>query len=365
MEGRLHRRGKTPADLVEEVRSVTKSEPKSLDLEPRFEQTVSTGSTWLDLAISGGRVPGGGIPGGIFVEIFGPPSSGKTAILAEICASVQAPGGQVKFLDPEGRLDKEYSRIYGLTLPKDDYAMPDTVTEVFEEHIWPWKPKQDKVMNCVGVDSLAALSTQMEMDDKDGMGMRRAKEFSQNLRKSCRLINRRNWLIPCTNQVRQGYMLNTPGGEAIKFYSSLRIQVIQVEEITRSVTVVAKKEAVKASKGVEKVEGTKEVVEEKVVGVKSKCRIVKSSVDDPYREAIIFILFGYGLDDIRGNLQFVKDKTGVTRYDAITKSYQSMDYAIKHIEKNDLEEQLRGKVIDLWEEIEKKFESDRKSKVRR
>lgn len=360
MAGRLHRREKASADLVKEVRRVTKSEPKSLDLEPRFEQMVSTGSTWLDLAISGGRVPGGGVPGGIFVEIFGPASSGKTAILAEICASIQAVGGQVKFLDPEGRLDKEYSRIYGLDLPKDDYAMPDTVTEVFEEHIWPWKPKQDKVMNCVGVDSLAALSTELELGEKgDKMGMRRAKEFSQSLRKSCRLINKRNWLVPCTNQVRQGYMLNTPGGEAIKFYSSLRIQVIQIEEITKSVTLVSKREKTK------EVEGTKEVKEEKIMGVKSKCRIVKSSVDDPYREANIFIVFGYGLDDVRGNLQFLKDKTGVSRYDAITKSYQSMDYAINHIEKNDLEEQLREKVIDLWGEIEKKFESDRKPKVRR
>jgi len=353
MAGRLHRRERTTSDLVKEVRSVTKSEPKSLDLEPRFEQMVSAGSTWLDLAISGGRVPGGGIPGGIFVEIFGPASSGKTAILAEICASIQAAGGQVKFLDPEGRLDKEYSRIYGLTLPKDDYVMPDTVTEVFEEHIWPWKPKQDKVMNCVAVDSLAALSTQMEMDDADKMGMRRAKEFSQSLRKSCRLINQRNWLVPCTNQIRQSqYGVNTPGGEAIKFYSSLRIQVKQVEEIKKSVAIAAKGEGVKA------------VVAEKVIGVKSTCKIVKSSVDDPYREANIYILFGYGLDDVRGNLQFLKDKTGVSKYDAITKSFQSMDYAIKHIEKNDLEGQLKEKVITLWGEIEKKFESNRKPKVR-
>lgn len=75
---------------------------------------ISTGSTLLDLAISGGRVRGGGIPGGIFVEAFGPPSSGKTVLLCEIAGAIQRQGGEVMFYDPEARLNKKFAEVFQL-----------------------------------------------------------------------------------------------------------------------------------------------------------------------------------------------------------------------------------------------------------
>ena len=138
---------------------------------------ISTGSTLLDLIISGGRIRGGGIPGGIMMEIFGPSSAGKTALLVEIGASIQAKGGDVEIIDPEARLDKEYTRIYGLELPKDHYHRFDLVEEVFD-FIKDWEPENQKVINMVGCDSIAALSTQLEMGEGDKSGKRKANQLN-------------------------------------------------------------------------------------------------------------------------------------------------------------------------------------------
>ena len=97
---------------------VTRTKPLS------FDATLSTGSTLLDLCISGGKCAEGGIPGGIVVEIFGRPGSGKTAILAELFASAQSKGGDAMFKDPEARLDKEYAKIYGVRLDAKNYSRP-------------------------------------------------------------------------------------------------------------------------------------------------------------------------------------------------------------------------------------------------
>jgi recombination protein RecA len=317
------------------------------------ERVVSTGSTLLDLAISGKVRVGGGVPGGIIVEIYGPSGSGKTAILAELCASAQNLGGEALFVDPEARLNQEYAKIYGISLEESqfDYKQPDTVTELFNEIIFTWKPKNDKVINIIASDSLAALSTKLEMEDEDKMGMRRAKEFSQGLRKTCRIIMNNHWLVACTNQIRQGDGgETTPGGEAVKFYSSLRIRIGP---------------SFKGSKIIKKtkVDGyAKEV--EKVVGIVSNCKITKSSVDDPFREVSIYILFGYGIDDIRGNLQYVKDMTGASMYDCFTKEWKSMDNAIKYIEEGGLEQKLKERVYEIWDKVESSFVIQRKRKER-
>jgi len=313
-----------------------------------YENYVSTGSTLLDLAVSGGRTEHGGIPGGIIVEIYGPPGSGKTAILAEVCASSQARGGAIRFLDPEGRLDQEYSRIYGMDLPKEDYFRPDTVTEMFSI-IKNWKPenKNNKAINVIAADSLAALSTELEMEDKDAYGMRRAKEFSEGLRKTTRIIANNNWLIICSNQIREGQWGKvTPGGKAIPFYSSLRIEVDQIGKVDQEINIEGKK--VKRS-----------------IGIKSKFCVKKSTVDSPYRECDIFIIFGYGIDDIRTNLNYIKSVTGETKYDVFDgKYFKSMEKAILHIEKNKLEKNLKNKTIEMWRQLESYFKSDRKPKQR-
>ena len=307
---------------------------------------VSSGSTLLDLAISGKRRRGGGIPGGMLMEMFGGEGSGKTALLAEICASAQSKNGDVRFLDPEARLDKEYARIYEMNLKEHDYFRPETVSEVFRR-IDDFKPKNPNTINVIGTDSLAALSTELEMEKGDKMGMRRAKEFSEGFRKMARKIASENLLLACTNQTRQGEFGDvTPGGRAVAFYSSLRLQTKQKSLIH-----------------VEKDFHGKKV--KKAIGIESHVFVKKSTIDDPYREATIYIVFGYGIDDIRGNLQYMKDMQNETKYMCPGgKGYVSMAKAIEYVEKEGLESDLREQTIDLWEEVEHKFDQNRKRKQR-
>ncbi len=316
---------------------------------------ISTGSTLLDLAISGTAIRGGGLAGGIFVEIFGPSGSGKTVLLSEIAGGVQRQGGQVMFHDPEARLDKTFASIFDVDFDKIHYTQPDTVTETFEE-MRAWELEDTKVINGIFADSLAALSTNLEMDNAEGdkMGMRRAKEFSEQLRKTCRIIKQKNILLVASNQIRvnadAGFYAEkttTPGGRAIPFYASVRLRARTPEKLKKRITV----------KG-------KEV--ERVIGIKTTIEVYKNSIDRPYRTAPIYIIFDYGIDDIRANLQFIKDFTKQTIYtvDDIRLD-KSMEKSILMVEEQELEKQLREQVIDLWEEIETKFESDSRSKKRR
>jgi len=347
--------------LKEKTEEAVTSVKQSAELEPlgdlviKWKDTLSTGSTLLDLAISSGRKRGGGIPGGILMEVYGKSGSGKTSILSELCGSAQAKGGDIMFQDPEARLDEEYSKTYGVNVPKDCYYQPNTVTEMFE-NFDKWKP-QTKHMNVMAADSLAALSTDLEMTKGDKMGMRRAKEFSTEFRKKCRLINERQWIIACSNQVRQGDFGDiTPGGRAVEFYASLRISVNQKEKLTKEKEITWKGEDGKPAGK------SKKII--RAYGILSNCVVTKSSIDKPYREVPIYIVFDYGIDDIRGNLQWLKDTLGLTTYRAVNKSYQVLDQAIAWIEQNNLEGALREEVIDLWEEVEERFKQNRKQKKR-
>lgn len=199
--------------IAQQMKKRGKAEQEDKPLyDGNTETMISTGSTLLDLAISGGRIRGGGIPGGIFIEIMGQKKTGKTVLLCEIAGDVQRKNGQVQFGDPEGRLNKQFAQIFGLDPDTINYKRPDTVTEVFQE-IRKWEPENPDVINGIFADSLAALSTDLEMDKEDGdkMGMRRAKEFSEELRKTCRLLANNNWLMVGSNQLRQTQ--NTGYGE--------------------------------------------------------------------------------------------------------------------------------------------------------
>lgn len=354
------------------------AEPR-VEPEPKisFDNVVSTGSTLLDLAISGGRMKEGGIPGGIFVELYGAEGSGKTALLAEICASAQARGGDKAFLDPEGRLDQEYSRIYGMSLEEKNYEQPDTVEEIFDfVSSWDPKPTTPGAINFLGTDSLAALSTDLEMEKGDKMGMRRAKEFSEGLRKNARIIKKKNILMACSNQVRDGdYGETTPGGRAIRFYASLRIRLKQLEiieekarlkfgeegeeESTAEEAPISRREKLKK----EKAKNKREI--SKPIGIITECYVKKSSVDDPYRSCKIYIIFGYGIDDIRGNLAYIKEITNASMYVCPDgKSYQSLKQAVLHVESEHLEQALKSQTIELWNQIEEMFKTNRRRKER-
>jgi len=356
---------------VEEVKDAAYDEEKRVDLalinrEVCVDKVISTGSTLLDLVISGGRRRGGGIPGGIVIEVSGRPATGKTALLAEMCASAQSRGGEARFGDPEARLDQEYTRTYGVSLADNfAYCRPDTVVELFDD-IWEWSPSNPGAINIYAGDSLAALSTEMEMEEEDKRGQKRAKDFSQELRKSCRMIAKNNWLIAFSNQVRQGDMGDTtPGGMALPFYASLRIRLTfarQNSQLIREIKIgKEEKEETKKRRGKEK---EKKTTASGVYGIRSVARVIKSSIDVPFGEAPITIIFGYGIDSIRDELQYYKDMTGEPSYNCFHKTYVSMEQAISFIEEHDLELDLKERTINLWERIQKELKIERKPKTR-
>jgi len=318
-------------------------------VKPAMTKLISTGSTLLDLAISGKVKRLGGVPGGIIIEVYGPSGAGKTAILVSLAASAQSKGGAVKFLDPEARLNQEYSRIYGMMLKSKDYYRPNLVNEMFD-HIYGWEPRQKKkkAISVIASDSLAALTTEMELGGGDAYGMKRAKDFSEGLRKTARIIANNKWIVACSNQERMGPSgITTPGGKGIPYYSSLRIRI-----------------APQFPKGKiykEKKIGGKKV--KKIEGIISTATVTKSSIDEPHRDAPIFIVFGYGIDDIRGNLQYCKTMTGATKYDCISKNYVRMDQAINWVEEHEHETELRDRTVELWRNVQKKFRTTRKPKT--
>lgn len=333
------------SQIKEHLSSPSKKEAKTV-------KTVSTGSTLLDLAISGGVYERGGVPVGILVEIFGPSGSGKTVLLSEMAGNVKRMNGDVMFFDPESRLNHQFARLFGLDTSQISYSKPNTVTEVFEE-IRKWEVSEGKI-NGVFTDSLAALSTEMEMEDDKGdkMGMRRAKEFSEQLRKTCRILPQKNILMVCSNQIRQnldgglyGQKYVSPGGEAIAFYCSVRLRTFNPKKIKQVVVFNGRKEI------------------ERVVGVEVEVEVFKNSVWSPYRTANLTILFDYGIDDIRENLKFLKQNLRTTTYQiGDIKLSNSLEEAIKIVEEERYEEVLRGKVIEVWNEIESQFKSERKPK---
>ncbi len=348
---------KRKSDIEQIKESAQDTEKEDFDYSPNkgdFSKVISTGSTLLDLDISGGVTKIGGVPGGILLEISGESGSGKTAILAELAGSTQVRGGDVKYADPEARLNEGYAKYYGVNIAEHfDYCRPDTVMEMFDlMYNWEPKPKTEKAINLFAGDSVAALSTEMEMEDQDKMGGKRAKDISAGLRKTCRKIANNNWVVAFSNQLRQDMKTSrytTPGGMGIPFYASLRIRLTPS---TKGSKIEATK---KLSSGVEVKE---------IIGIRSDYSIVKSSIDKPFRRGTVCILFNYGVDDIRANLQYIKDMKKDTKYDAFSKQYVSLEDAIKHIEEEDNEIKLRHRTIELWNEIQEMFKVNRKEKSR-
>jgi recombination protein RecA len=339
--------------MKRKVTNQKKKKSAGKPLEGNTEQMISTGSTLLDLAISGTRTKEGGIPGGILVEIFGPSGTGKTVLLCEIAGGVKRAGGEVMFKDPEARLNSQFAKIFDLDVDEIEYSMPNTVPQVFEP-IREWKPSDTSIINGIFTDSLAALSTDMEMEDQDKMGMRRAKEFSEQLRKTARTLTDKNFLLVASNQIRDnadagafGQKFTTPGGHGIPFYASLRLRIIGNRKLKKEVSVKGKKLT-------------------RVIGVETDIEVHKSSVDKPHRVATITILFDYGIDDIRENLKYLKKYKGWSTYQVTDdiKLNQSLDKSIVMVEENGWEKKLRIQVRKLWRSIEGQFESERKPKRR-
>jgi len=226
------------------------------------------------------------------------------------------------------------------------------VPELFEP-IRKWIPKS-KAINAVFADSLAALSTKMEMDDDDKYGMRRAKEFSEECRKTCRILTERNILMVCSNQIRQNVgatqfepKFKVPGGEAIGFYASLRLRCRSPVKTSREVEIDGKKH-------------------KRVVGVHTTIEVHKSSVWEPHHEAPVHIVYSYGIDDIRANLEYVKP-AGSSRYmlNENERLDNGLERAIARVESTDgMDRELRRYTIQRWREIEDRFKINRQPKRR-
>lgn len=348
------KRTRAKASLETQIKNrVSKKPVKKPEFEGNDEIMISTGSTLLDLAISGGRKRGGGIPGGIMVVGYGPSGTGKTILACEIAGAIQRAGGALKYRDSEARLDAGFAKLFDLDYENVDLTRPNIIPDAFQD-LYKWEV-DNTVINGYIIDSLAALSTSMEMDNDAGdkMGMRRAKEFSEHLRKCARVIKQRNLILFCTNQIRENADAGlysrkevNPGGKAIEFYSSLILRFTSFKKIRNEVKVKGK-------------------LVKRVVGIEGVIEVDKSSIWKPHRTANISIYFDYGIDDIRENLKFIKTYTGATVYYVNeTKLSQAIEKSIEMVEQQDLEEELKNQVIDLWMEIESKFEIERKPKKR-
>ena len=288
-------------------------------------EAISTGSMSLDLATGIG-----GVPKGRIIEVFGPESSGKTTLTLHIIAEAQKQGGRAAFIDAEHALDPEYARNLGVDVDELLVSQPDygeQALEIAEMLV------RSGAVEIVVVDSVAALVPKHEIDGAMGdatVGLQ-ARLMSQALRKLAGVINKTNTTIIFINQLREkiGVMFGNPetttGGRALKFFSSMRIDVRKVESIKSG---------------------------DQILGSRTRAKIVKNKVAPPFKQAEFDIMYGKGISksgdvlDCAVDAKIIEKAGSWYSFDG-NRIGQGRENVKKYLEENpDVLDQVEGLLLD-------------------
>ena len=295
-------------------------------------ESIPTGALSLDVALGIG-----GIPKGRIIEVYGPESSGKTTLALHMIAEAQKNGGEAAFIDAEHALDPIYARNLGVDIDNLIVSQPDTgeqALEIAEALV------RSGAIDIIVVDSVAALVPKAEIDGDMGdahVGLQ-ARLMSQALRKLAGVLNKSNTVIVFINQLREkvGIMFGnpetTPGGRALKFYASVRLEIRKTENL--------------------KQDGT-------AIGSRVKVKVVKNKVAPPFREAEFDIVYGKGISksgnilDLGVNLDIIEKSGSWFGYNDV-RIGQGRENAKKYLEDNpkimaEIEKKIRDNYNEAFE----------------